>query len=217
MATKNICLYIGSFDPPHIGHQTVVLYLLNQHDIDKVMIIPTYNHCAKDNLSPFLDRYAMLQKAFDNINCVTINPVEKKIASIEGLVENRTYTTIQYVQKECPDDKLILSMGSDLFNTFSKWYQLETYINIPIKVIMREGYPIDVENATHIAQLGISFQIINSEFPIRNTSSSLIKEKIIKKQPIDGIVHSEVIKYITESNILLETFKKSYQNKKDNS
>lgn len=211
---KNICLYIGSFDPPHIGHQTLVLYLLNQSNIDEVMIIPTYNHCAKDNLSTFFDRYSMLQKAFAKINSVTINPAEKIIASIHGPVENRTYATIQHVQKEYPNDKLMLSMGSDLFNTFSEWHQLETYVNIPIVIIIRENYHIEPKNATKVAEIGIKFEVINSDFPIKNISSSMIKEKIIKKESINGIVHHDVIKYVLDSKLLLETFKKSYQNKK---
>ncbi|MCW1558127.1 adenylyltransferase/cytidyltransferase family protein, partial [Campylobacter jejuni] len=37
-----IALFGGSFDPPHNGHNSVVLEALEKLDIDKLIIMPTY-------------------------------------------------------------------------------------------------------------------------------------------------------------------------------
>ena len=45
---KNIALYGGSFDPPHIGHEAVVKALLDLNYIDKIIIMPTFLNPFKD-------------------------------------------------------------------------------------------------------------------------------------------------------------------------
>ena len=37
----NIGVYVGSFNPVHIGHEKIVNHLLNNKIVDKVIIIPT--------------------------------------------------------------------------------------------------------------------------------------------------------------------------------
>lgn len=207
---KNICLYVGSFDPPHIGHQTVVQYLLNQQDVDEVTIIPTFIHCHKDNVSNYHHRCQMLSRAFQYHTHVNISVVEKILVDAYGYKENRTNDTIKYLQEKNPTYKYHLALGSDLFNTISTWKNLESYSDIPIKVIMRNGYPIDVSNQMDIVELGIKYTIINPEMPMGNVSSSHIKEKIVKGESIRGVVPHQVVTYIYTHKDLLDTYHKSY-------
>lgn len=41
---KKIALFGGSFDPPHLGHQLVISYLMGSQDIDECWVIPAYKH-----------------------------------------------------------------------------------------------------------------------------------------------------------------------------
>jgi nicotinate-nucleotide adenylyltransferase len=208
---KNICLYIGSFDPPHVGHQIVAVYLLNQPDIDEVTIVPTYNHCTKENLSNYNHRCQMLSRAFQQNTNINISVIEKILAEQYAYTESRTHDTIRHLQKNNPTHKYHLAMGSDLFNTFTTWHNLSAYVDVPIKMILREGYKVEQSNQLGIEELGIKFTIINPEMPISNISSTAIKQKIVRGESIRGIVPHSVIVYIYTHKDLLDSFQMSQQ------
>ena len=39
-----IALFGGSFNPPHVAHQLVALYVLETQPIDELWFVPTYTH-----------------------------------------------------------------------------------------------------------------------------------------------------------------------------
>ena len=64
-----IGIYIGSFNPPHLGHKKVIDYLLDNHYVENILIIPTENSpageffCWKIHNSQFIihnERYCKL-------------------------------------------------------------------------------------------------------------------------------------------------------------
>ena len=40
-------VYVGSFNPVHIGHKYIIDYLLNNKYVDKIIVIPTGNYWDK--------------------------------------------------------------------------------------------------------------------------------------------------------------------------
>lgn len=48
-------LFLGSFDPIHIGHIAIVTTVLNANLVDKVIIIPAWHNPFKEhNPAPFM-------------------------------------------------------------------------------------------------------------------------------------------------------------------
>ena len=39
-----VALFGGSFNPPHVAHQLVALYILETQDVDELWFVPTYAH-----------------------------------------------------------------------------------------------------------------------------------------------------------------------------
>jgi nicotinate-nucleotide adenylyltransferase len=212
---SNICLYVGSFDPPHIGHQTVVNLLLNQTDIDYVMIIPTFNHCFKENLSSFEHRINMICLTFNKTLNVMICPVEKYIVQECGMTENRTIDTIEFLRKKYYNNTFSIAMGSDLFNTLSTWKSIEQYNSISINVILRQNNDIDTENMSILTKLNIPFRFLNNSFPIYNVSSSDIKHKIFINQNTSNLMSCDVFEYIQSNPELIEIFNVSHTKKEE--
>ena len=62
-----IGVYVGSFNPPHLGHKKIIYYLLENNYIDKVLIVPTKDYWDKKNLIDIKDRINML-KYYENDN-----------------------------------------------------------------------------------------------------------------------------------------------------
>ena len=56
-----IGVYVGSFNPVHIGHIHIVNYLIDNNYLDKVIIIPTKGYWDKDNLIDLKHRINMLK------------------------------------------------------------------------------------------------------------------------------------------------------------
>ena len=56
-----IGVYVGSFDPFHKGHESVVNHLLNNNYVDKVIIIPTLNYWDKNIKTSLNDRINMIK------------------------------------------------------------------------------------------------------------------------------------------------------------
>ena len=187
LGKNHICLYVGSFDPPHIGHQNMVTHLNNLCLFDYIMLIPTFNHCFKDNVSDFNYRFDMIKIAFCNLKNIIISNIEKEIYD-EKKGNNLTCDTIKFLRKHHPNAKFSLSMGSDLFNTFSKWVNLDSYSNVDVYVVSRAGYPIDPEVLDTIRRVyWINVILVNELYPIQNMSSTIIKKKLVSTCLIPGI------------------------------
>jgi len=200
----NIAVYVGTFDPPHIGHKIVVESLLLTDFIDGVIIVPTYKHCYKNNISSYDDRIKMLENMFDT-------NIEKELCESNNFEINYTYDTLHILQEKLPHSKLYLTIGSDLLQKIDLWYNRDIYMNYFIIVICRDTYPI---NITHdfIQQLLINnkLTIIGQELPFTNINSTLIRKHIVnsKKNNLIGIVPSKVLDYIFNNTHLLEHYKK---------
>ena len=78
--TMKIGIYIGSFNPVHIGHIDIVNYLINNKILDKVVIVPTLGYWNKDNLIDIKHRINML-KFFESENI----KIDKKLINANNI------------------------------------------------------------------------------------------------------------------------------------
>lgn len=111
-----IALFGGSFDPPHIGHETIVKEILKLKTIDKVVIMPTYlNPFKSDYYAPSQLRLKWLNKIFKDYKNVEVDSYEvnlgRKVATIES---------VKYLLKKY--NKIYLIIGADNINSLTKWY-----------------------------------------------------------------------------------------------
>lgn len=138
----------------------------------------------------------MLKLAFHHMTHVLISPVERELLENE---KNLTYETVLHLRKLYPKTRFNLSMGSDLFNGFSKWVNVESYNDVIVHVVVIEGYPIDIENADIVREVfGVKVNIVNEGNPIKNVSSSNIKEKIKANESLHGFMSMGVIQYVKD-------------------
>ena len=48
---KKVCLFGGTFDPPHIGHLLVAQTIIEAENFDKIVFIPTFKTPQKNNIT----------------------------------------------------------------------------------------------------------------------------------------------------------------------
>ena len=61
---RNIALYGGAFDPPHIGHLELINSLTKVQGIDEVWLLPCGDRNDKKLLMPMLKRLDLMRKLF---------------------------------------------------------------------------------------------------------------------------------------------------------
>src|ERR1041384_891173 len=93
-----VAVFGGSFNPPHIAHVLAVVYALEVAPIDRVLIVPVFQHPFAKELASFDDRLAMCKAAMDWIPGASVSTVER---DLEG--ESLTLRMLTHLQKEHPD------------------------------------------------------------------------------------------------------------------
>jgi nicotinate-nucleotide adenylyltransferase len=136
-----VALFGGSFNPPHIAHQMVCLYVLETTPVDEVWMVPTYRHAFQKPLAPFDDRVAMCELAAAPFGGrVVVSDIEAQLDTDA----NRTLETIHALLAQRPDLQLRLVIGSDILAETAKWYRWSEIEKLaPPIVVGRAGHGPD--------------------------------------------------------------------------
>lgn len=114
-----ICIYGGSFNPPHIGHINAAKAAYRQLKPDKMLIIPDYaaphKEMAAGSPSPE-QRLELARLSFSEIEGAQVSDIE---VSRGG----RSYTcdTLRTLLQQYPGAELYLMVGTDMLRTFERW------------------------------------------------------------------------------------------------
>ena len=110
-----VAIFGGSFDPPHLGHSSVVLQLL-ERGVDEVLVIPCFEHAEKKNSLPFWRRHALCVQAFGSYPNVTVSIVEQKLQGASSSLR-----TVQHLQEAHPEWEMSFVLGEDLRESSKLW------------------------------------------------------------------------------------------------
>ncbi len=169
-----IAIFGGSFDPPHIGHQTIVKRALKKLDIDKLIIVPSFLNPLK--VKSFLNaktRYRLLKKMFSKKEKI-------KVCNFEIKQEKAVYSieTIRYIIKKYKPSKLYLIIGADNYKSFHLWSNHEEIKKlVGLIVVTRDGF--EYKKDDNIKKLKVDIEISSTE--LRNTFNINYIPKKIRK------------------------------------
>ncbi len=106
-------IFAGSFDPVHLGHTAFVSSAIDEHGLDKVLVLvekkPRYKSCLAD----YKHRKKMVQLTFANNSQIVmyeVNTIDFPITN--GLPE---------IRNEHPDAQLYLLLGKDVAEHIDSW------------------------------------------------------------------------------------------------
>lgn len=181
MKQYRLGIYMGSFNPPHKGHLAVVNYLLDNHYVDKILIIPTLNYWDKQNLIDIKDRINML-KFFEN-NKIKIDTKNNKYIYTIDLVKQ--------IEKEYPNMEISIIIGADNIVNFCKWKDYEKLLAYHIIIMSRNN--IDIKK--YLKKLKGNFTIVN-DYGYISISSTEIRNNLNKLY-----LDKKVLNYIKQNNL----------------
>ena len=171
-------IFLGSFDPPHIGHLSIVSDALDYEAVNKVIVVPAFSNPWKENQTPWEIRYKMCLEAFSGYKeKVEISDAEQIIVSNKE-IQNRFYaeddvntikdkTVPSYVLlryfRDIIKDKIFLITSEETFPEIKKW---------------NHGLDVLKENSILLIQYDKSSTILPT--PWSNTHSIFPKREKIK-------------------------------------
>jgi nicotinate-nucleotide adenylyltransferase len=196
-------IFLGSFDPPHIGHANVIMSVINS-DISKLInnihIIPTKQNPNKKNSTPILYRYYMSKLMFEQLSTEDTNVIVNDIEFKHDWTY--TYDMLEYLAND--NDK---SIGKDFLwiitrETYgelinNKWYKSEDIFSKYITKMIIVGskpemdiYPDNVWRRQYIQLM-----------PGINIHSTDIRNLIKQNKNVELYFNNGVYNIIKENNL----------------
>ena len=188
-----ICLFGGTFDPPHIGHLLISQTICEVEEFDKILFIPAYNPPHKKDISPIDHRVEMVKLSISG------NP-KFEFSDIEIKREGISYTidTIRELKKEMnlTRENTYYLMGSDSLLEFHNWREPEAILNeCQVIVAIRPGFrPSDIQH-------WILHRIQFANIPRYEIASTTIRARWIENMTIRYMVTLPVWDYIHENKL----------------
>ncbi len=179
---ERVALFGGSFDPPHIGHKSVVQEALKVLEIEKVIVIPAYlNPFKRDSFFTPQQRLTMTQEIFATDKQVVVEAFE-----IQQGESTKTATTLNHFQKRY--DVRYLIIGADNLNNIEQWYRFEWLNNqITWAIATRAGYQTDTSKLRSFKILEVAVDISSTE--IRKTNNKGKPNHMKLDERVDRIVN----------------------------
>jgi nicotinate-nucleotide adenylyltransferase len=202
----NIGIFGGTFDPPHLGHQTVVSEVCRQHLFAEVWYLPVAVHdpqFKKPWMSGAQHRLAMLQLVKEwhvsQGEAVRIETIE-----LDKNLEGFTHRTLRELARRHPEHSFRFIMGSDQLPKLHLWgcdQEKQCFPNVfgefEWYVYPRGGAPIE--------RLPFSeLKVITGVEPVR-ISSTEIREKARRGETLSNDVLPEVATYIEQHRLYSST------------
>jgi nicotinate-nucleotide adenylyltransferase len=188
-ARSTVALFGGSFNPPHVAHQLVALYILETQPVDELWFVPTYAHPFGKPLEPYEHRIAMCE-----IACAALGPrakvsrAEEELALRPGFVSSRTIDLIDHLL--AGGHQLRFVIGTDILAETHKWHRWDDVVaKAPLIVVGRAGHELPPGSvATNITMPSIS--------------STRIRELLATRDPeVTGLLPRDVMGYIAQHRL----------------
>ena len=191
MAVASLGILGGAFDPPHVGHVALARAAIDQLGLKRLLILVVADPGHKRTHGLAEARLELARLAFDGIPGV----------DVELDPHARTVDSLETRQLDDP----VFILGADEFAGFQRWKSPERVLELArLAVAMRPGVPDDRVRETH-ARLPAPDRISYFHLDPVPVSSSLVRERVSRGEPIDELVPTKVAQAIRRLGLYVST------------
>lgn len=186
---SRVALFGGSFNPPHVAHQLVALYVLETQPVDELWFVPTFAHPFGKTLATYDHRIAMCELAAAALGPrVRVSRAEAELAARPGFVASRTLDLIDHLATL--GHALRLVVGTDILGDAAKWHRWDDVVaRAPLIVVGRAGHALPPGS-------------IATEVTMPEISATRVRELLAQHAShVHGLVPGAVLRYIAEHNL----------------
>lgn len=192
---KKIGILGGTFNPIHFGHIKLAQAAYRQLFLDRVIFMPSGQSYMKRNMYvlPGEQRLKLIDLSIKDISYFESSDIE-----IKRQGNTYTYETLQYLHDENPDDEFYFILGADCLFSIEKWIKPECiFEQCTIVAAVRNGMDKKTlkNQAIHL-QSKFGAKIILLEFEETDISSTEIRERLKRGEPVQDFIPDCVAEYI---------------------
>lgn len=190
-----IGIYSGSFNPVHVGHISLVDFIIEQDTVDEIWLIRSPQNPLKASNSLLSDehRARMLELAIQGHRGLKISTIEDNLPK-----PNYTINTLNELHRQFPEEEFYLIIGADNWEIFNKWKDWDKIIrDYHLIVYPRPGYEMPMVDNNQYPNV----MVVNA--PLFDVSSTEIRDRRSRRKTIRDLVPSEVEKYIKSNKLYL--------------
>lgn len=194
-------IFGGAFDPPHNGHINLAREAIEQLNLRRLMIIPTFESPHKAARAVSFDKRAeMCRLAFSGLNGSGKCDCEVEVSDIERELGGVSYTinTLRELSKRRPDERFYLLIGGDMLFSFEKWFKYESILKeSTVCAVARkdDSYADMVEFANGIGRV----KVLPTK--VVEVSSTQVRDALAAGKDASELVPPEVCGYIRENDL----------------
>ncbi len=193
LISVNIGFLGGRFDPVHLGHLGAAHDALAQHNLDRLVFVPTAQvpHQSQRIHAPGGDRLAMLRLAISSQTQFEISEFELGQSGASFTIDS-----VRHFQRLHPNDRLFWIIGGDRLGRLHDWKDIGELARLAEFIVLtRPGHPR--QSAGDVPGLRLH-DCSNRAVEI---SSTELRERVRRGLPLDGLVPDSVAAHIARSGL----------------
>jgi nicotinate-nucleotide adenylyltransferase len=172
----------GAFDPPHVGHVALARAAMEELDLAGLLVLVVADPGHKQIRAPASARLELARLAFGGLPGVDVE-LDSHRRTVDSL-EARAL------------DEAVFVLGGDEFAVFWEWKSPERILELArLGVAMRPGVPDARVREAH-ARLPVPDRVSYFRLEPVPVSSSLVRERLQRAEPVDGLVPPQVAEAI---------------------
>lgn len=133
---KRICLFGGTFDPIHLGHQHIAAAAQKAMQLDQVLFLPCKQspHKADQSLATESQRLEMCNLATENLPWAKVDDHDLKAPS-----PSYSWRTAESLKSRFPEAKLFWLMGTDQWDALPQWNRADYLATLVDFIVFSRG------------------------------------------------------------------------------
>ena len=190
----------GSFNPPTIAHQRLLLGAVNELNADKGIFVPSSHTYVKTKMRRAKQPNEVLSESLRlqmlQAMCADDPRLEVNDCEYHRIQKGYTYESMESVQEKYPDAELWFLAGGDKVSVISRWHRIREFLErFQILIVQRDGEDPETglrENPFLCEHLD-RFRIIPAPDGLDGISSSAVREKLRNGEPgAEQLLHPAV-------------------------
>lgn len=185
---KRVCIFGGTFNPPHIGHLIMANEVFHALKFDEVRFMPNAKppHKETNDLCTEKQRLEMVRLAIEPFPYFSIEAIELSLGGT-----SYSFDTITELKKREPDTSFSFLIGADMIEYLPKWYRIDELVELVQMVgVKRPGHESESK-----------YPVTLIEAPQIDLSSTMLRKRLADKKDVSMLIPNEVQMYIRQEHL----------------
>lgn len=185
---KKVCIFGGTFNPPHIGHLIMANEVFHALDFAEVRFMPNAKppHKESSNLVTGEQRLRMLELATEAYPHLQVESYEVEKGGV-----SYTFETMAELQEREPQTQFSFLIGADMIAYLDKWVKVDELIeHVELIGVRRPGYDDHSK-----------YQVTMIDAPLIDLSSTMLRNRIKEGKDVSMLIPDHVQAFIREEKL----------------